>query len=134
MSRYIDANELVKKIQKDYNYTGEEIIRALSYEEYSPTVDAEPVVRCKDCEYAHVNENHPSKPLICGMTLMCGTTEPENYCWQGVKRGTVKYEEEIPPIEERVKAPGAIVSGSVLMDKYGIFIRKDGKPIIEVKP
>ena len=39
--RLIDADKLAKKIQANDTYTGEEIIRALSHEEFSPTVDAE---------------------------------------------------------------------------------------------
>ena len=59
--------------------------------ECQPTVDAVPVVRCKDCSHAIINENHPNKPLICCLTRMCGTTKPEWFCADGERKdnGTV---------------------------------------------
>ena len=52
----------------------------------APTVDAEQVVRCKDCRSAFVNEEHERKPLICGLTRMCGTTDPMWFCADGKRR------------------------------------------------
>lgn len=62
------------------------INKAFRCMEQTPTIDAVPVVRCKDCKYATVNEYHPNKPLICGMTRMCGTTPPEWFCADGERR------------------------------------------------
>ena len=45
------------------------------------------LVRCKDCKHAGINENHPKKPLLCYLTRMCGTVDPEWYCWQGERKG-----------------------------------------------
>ena len=57
----------------------------------NPT-DIVEVVRCKDCKSAHVNEKHPNKPLICGLTRMCGSVDPEWYCWQGKRRTNEKVD------------------------------------------
>lgn len=51
-----------------------------------PIIDAVPVVRCKDCKHAGINENHPNKPLICYLTRMCGTVKHDWYCWQGERK------------------------------------------------
>lgn len=48
-----------------------------------PTIDAVPVVRCKECRFSVVNENIGRKPLICGKTKMCGETTPDWFCAAG---------------------------------------------------
>jgi hypothetical protein len=50
----------------------------------APTVDAEPVVRCKDCQY--------SRPKKSGIKLHCAwwyrSVEDDDYCSRGKRRET----------------------------------------------
>lgn len=66
----------------------ETLVDALMDLEKLPSVTPQQpeVIRCKDCKYAVVNQNHPNKPLICGRTKMCGTTQPEWFCADGERR------------------------------------------------
>jgi hypothetical protein len=86
--RLIDADALenicAKNSITDKVTVGEKTV--LQHLKDAPTIDAVPVVRCKECKYAMVNEHHPNKPLICGMTRMCGTTPPEWFCADGERR------------------------------------------------
>lgn len=54
--------------------------------EEAPTIYAVPVVRCKDCKHAIVNEKHIDKPLICCLTKMVGTTDEDWFCADGERR------------------------------------------------
>lgn len=56
--------------------------------------DFEKVVRCKDCEHSFINDEHELKPLICGLTKMCGTTNPMWFCADGEKSTYVEAEDE----------------------------------------
>lgn len=83
--RLIDANKLKDKflyLRKMWSET--EIVLTIND---AKTVDAVEVVRCRDCKHAGINENHPSKPLLCFLTRMCGSVDPEWYCWQGERKG-----------------------------------------------
>ena len=52
----------------------------------APTVDAVPVVRCKDC--VAYGEMYPGydRRMICHKLAL--TFEPDHYCSMGVRRGT----------------------------------------------
>lgn len=43
------------------------------------------VVRCRNCKHSVINELHQNKPLICCLTKMCGTVDPNWYCADGEK-------------------------------------------------
>ena len=75
--RLIDADAIAPKLEGKFNQ---------DYVRYAPTIDAVPVVRCKDCKFATVNELSPSKPLVCGLTKMCGVTLPNWFCAAGERR------------------------------------------------
>ena len=79
MPRLIDAEELELQFDvSDEDIIAKEIIRN------APTVDAVPVVRCRDCEYfvnAAVNANGF---LICGVSDMDIT--PEDFCSYGERK------------------------------------------------
>ena len=45
------------------------------------------LVRCKECRHSFINENHPQKPRICGLTKMCGTTKDDWFCADGEREG-----------------------------------------------
>lgn len=46
----------------------------------------EKVVYCKNCKHAFLNTNQPDNPLICGLTKMCGTTDPDWFCADGEEK------------------------------------------------
>ena len=79
MSRYIDADALVDKYQREigvdlYRYN---VIQDLVD---APTVDAVPVVRCKDCVW-----NREKEWVDCYMSGMHGRNV-NNFCSQGKRR------------------------------------------------
>ena len=99
--KLIDVSQAINKMQACIDESGAQndsfavmvfgaFMDALKQE---PAVDAVEVVRCKDCKYAGINENHPKKPLLCYMTRMCGRVNPNWYCWQGERKGNVKRNE-----------------------------------------
>ena len=74
--RLIDADALIKEGAYGYVYTFQ-IASA-------PTVDAVPVVRCKDCIHSYDD--------LCGLCCTCGSyvdcvVQPEFYCADGKRRG-----------------------------------------------
>ena len=56
----------------------------------APAVDAE-VVRCKDCMHTTRSKVNPEK-IICCLTLMCGTTEPDFFCAHGKHKMNAEVE------------------------------------------
>ena len=52
-------------------------------ERREPSID---IVRCNECRHSFINENHPQKPRICGLTKMCGTTKDDWFCADGERR------------------------------------------------
>ena len=86
MSRYIDADILIKKMQEQYNNLLNEdgyydhftqgYEDALSTVENEPTADVAKVVRCKDCKFYSVNGH-------CGILGFC---EPDEFCSRGERR------------------------------------------------
>lgn len=54
MQRLIDANEILKSEHQHYDYMSDEYYVLVRDIENALTVDAVPVVRCKDCKYAHM--------------------------------------------------------------------------------
>lgn len=91
--RLIDADALVKK------YFSEDARIALSYANKiwmrrlineSPTIDAEPVVRCKDCECWECEQDTKGeiyKSHLCDV-FECGTTAYD-FCSYGERKGKV---------------------------------------------
>lgn len=45
------------------------------------------LVRCNECRHSFINENHPQKPRICGLTKKCGTTKDDWFCADGEREG-----------------------------------------------
>jgi len=80
MTRYIDADALIADCNV-YNSWDAQIVKA--WVDDQPTVDAVPVIRCKDCKHCY-----ESKVLICGcpkLSYWCEgrrnlRVEPEDYC------------------------------------------------------
>lgn len=81
--RLIDADQLLQKLQKDplfplvEQYGISRVIKA------APTVDAVPVIRCKDCRHKYYDGNQ----IICQKMYYCdgNNFEPsaEDFCSQG---------------------------------------------------
>lgn len=78
--RLIDADELIKEACAEgaYGYVDAKQIAD------APTVNAVPVVRCKDCIHSYDD--------LCGLCCTCGpyvdsVVQPEFYCADGKKKG-----------------------------------------------
>lgn len=86
--RLIDADWVLEHIkpyelsEEDWNVTGGTAIRLIHNAiDQAPTIDAVPVVRCKDCEYFGVNdENVP----YCFNPFGLDDPEPNGFCNYGV--------------------------------------------------
>lgn len=86
MSRYIDSDNLIKKMQERYNdlssgdgyydHFTQGYGDALSTVENEPTADVAEVVRCKECKFYSVNGH-------CGVLGFC---EPDEFCSRGERR------------------------------------------------
>lgn len=101
MARYIDAEELIQEVESiiesneknlDVNPRTKEVYllgmkHTLDFVKVTAAADVVEVVRCKDCKYARINDNHPDKPLIGFMTKMVGSVDPNWYCASGERRG-----------------------------------------------
>lgn len=80
--------ELLDEITKYYRFDAWENSDKIA--DFLIANDVVPVVRCRDCKHAGINENHTNKPLICYLTRMCGTVKPDWYCWQGERKDNGK--------------------------------------------
>jgi hypothetical protein len=83
--RLIDADKL------DWWYKGRPIRRVI---DEAPTVDAVPVVRCKDCKHWGIQENcEPSLKYFCNAEALYAWGRPvrnaDDFCSYGEKRGDV---------------------------------------------
>ena len=86
--RLIDADWVLEHIKpyelsdEDWNVTGGTAIRLIHNAiDQAPTIDAVPVVRCKDCEYFGVNdENVP----YCFNPFGLDDPKPNGFCNYGV--------------------------------------------------
>ena len=69
--RLIDADKLIKHIEVEYQkfdsvYDTYEVLKDIKNE---PTIDAVPVVRCKDCKYYRKNR------FVCDLTKYASTED-----------------------------------------------------------
>lgn len=84
--RLIDADAFERRCMFDPNIQDmQDVIYALR--DY-PTVDAVPVVRCKDCKYAEFFDDR----ITCDYTTEW--LDPNGYCNMGEKDDAKMYEEE----------------------------------------
>ena len=95
MSRLIDANKVVKAILAERDKIPYELIsekpfkhgnsmrggihKALRCIEQTPTVDAVPVVRCRECKF---RDGTPGQPNI-----LCGNMHDDDFCSYGERKG-----------------------------------------------
>ena len=86
MSRYVDVDNLINKMQERYNelssgdgyydHFTQGYEDALSTVENETTADVVNAVRCKDCKFYSVNGH-------CGVLDFC---EPDEFCSRGERR------------------------------------------------
>lgn len=77
--RLIDADELAE-IYEYYEWED-----ALDVLNGAPTVDAEPVVRCKDCIYGQHSEGHEEMWYSCTYNYPWHHTLADDFCSEGKK-------------------------------------------------
>ena len=89
--RLIDSDALIERLEpyKD-KYGADEFPYYMVHEAFiyemgkEPTVDAVPVIRCKDCRY--YGERMASGFWSCNRKEGCARTLPEGFCGWGVPR------------------------------------------------
>lgn len=95
MARLIDADIALENIDEWLDTVGTALIgRGLSYYaelqgciEDAPTVDAVPVVRCKDCTYAEFVEGSEECLHCMTITGLCTYVMDDDFCSYGERRG-----------------------------------------------
>ena len=89
--RLIDADALLTELDKFVNPMPDAnglhflggLSTAITEIENAPTIDAVPVVRCKDCEYC----GHFDSLLYCDNSRgLAGSVSPEGFCSYGERR------------------------------------------------
>ena len=94
--RLIDANALKKALMKPFNWNNspEEIQEQADFDYFevmigaASTIDAVPVVRCKDCKNRGTPYSCPMRKLVMpfqGAGSYEDCTDDEGYCHMGVK-------------------------------------------------
>lgn len=101
MARLIDADKLLTNVITISNSKGQVSWRAVSTTDIltAPTVDAVPVVRCKDCEYAELYERtdgtagyycgHPQNSFTYGERwdrVLKPIKETDGFCSYGARK------------------------------------------------
>ena len=78
MSRLIDADELENEFGiSDADIIAREVIRD------APTVDAVPVVRCRECKH-HRDKNEQERQYLVEDILICTSPDATDDCWNAV--------------------------------------------------
>lgn len=75
--RLIDADAIAPKLEGKFNQ---------DYVRYAPTIDAVPVVRCKDCKHSIDSLWCTEKPCLCTRSLHGGNHKPDHFCSYGERR------------------------------------------------
>jgi len=77
--RLIDADVASRWMEQNEAYMDAEILRAI------PTVDAVPVVRCKDCKYAYINSfSAASGVALCSSSAK--VMQQDDFCSYGERK------------------------------------------------
>ena len=91
MAEYIEREATIKLLRslgnRDYRRekgTIQEAIKMVSYPEYTPTIDAVPVVRCRECKYRFKNNGHSKDgcPIIDANIWM----DDDDFCSHGERK------------------------------------------------
>lgn len=92
MPRLIDANEILKSEHQHYDYMADEYYVLVRDIENAPTVDAEPVVRCKDCKFFDHSDFGKGEEYWCTHfvstddTIHCHKVIEDDFCSWGESR------------------------------------------------
>lgn len=81
--RLIDADVTIKTYTADLFDTLDDFERVNDILEYAPTVDAIPIVRCKDCKY---HDEGDCRGFICNGYFKYSDVEPYDFCSYGEMR------------------------------------------------
>ena len=89
--RLIDGDVAVENIEEWLNSVGTALIgKGLSYTgelmgciEDAPTVDAVPVVRCRECKH-HRDKNEQEQQYLVEDILICTSQDATDDCWNAV--------------------------------------------------
>lgn len=85
--RLIDADKLIKHIEVEYQkfdsvYDTYEVLKDIKNE---PTIDAVPVVRCKDCRFYETNSFQGKEFRLCGFGFPTRADDFCSWAWTGRK-------------------------------------------------
>jgi len=83
MTRYIDADALIESMTKFSNAIGEDMTHGIFYAHIAPTIDAVPVIRCRDCKYLRFT----GTVWKCQNSIVMMLCEPNDYCSRAERRG-----------------------------------------------
>lgn len=89
MSRYIDVDELIRKINEHECFSYDpEVSRICELINDAPTLDVEPVVRCKDCKWYDNYEEFCHNPVWGDghANYMPPITYRDSYCCYGERK------------------------------------------------
>lgn len=115
MAELIDRKELRKFPIRIDHYDKENgsldfvlgIETVFEYIEYLPTIEAKPVVYCKDCKYNVANRQQDPLDITDYTDITCDyfmtdRMSPNDYCSQGVKIPVISME-DVPKIMEEME-------------------------------
>ena len=89
MNRLIDADSAIIEIERFAGYLDDDMILRLQIAiKRLPTIDAAPVVRCKDCRYWDERTTNKKGFVVCSATHMDCTED--DYCSFGEKVNRMK--------------------------------------------
>lgn len=92
--RLIDADALIESMTKFSNATGEDMTHGIFYAHIAPTIDAVPVIRCKDCKY-RITAN-------CERFGIKRYTQSDSFCsWAEPKDTTEEVRKQLKDMEQR---------------------------------
>lgn len=86
MMRLIDADAFLERTSKDPLFPLVERYGLSSVIQHEPTVDAVPVVRCRECKYLRFT----GTVWRCVNVIVGMICEPDDYCSRGEKSETFK--------------------------------------------
>lgn len=81
--RLIDADAFLERTKKDPLFPLVERYGLSGVIQNEPTVDAEPVIRCRDCKYLRLT----GVVWRCQNELVMMLCEPDDYCSRAVRNG-----------------------------------------------
>ena len=80
--RLIDADAFLERMSKDPLFPLVERYGLSSVIQHEPTVDAEPVIRCRDCKYLRLT----GMVWKCKNELVMMLCEPDDFCSMGERK------------------------------------------------